>query len=178
LTPGRPAVRAVLLDRDGTLVEDVPGNIDPDLVRLMPGAREAVGQLRTHGIRTAVVTNQPAVARGLVRWGDLARVHARIEELLGPLDAWTVCPHDRDTRCHCRKPAPGLILEAAGRLGVRPGECAVIGDVGSDMAAARAADAFGVLVPTARTRRPEIHAAPLVAPDLPAAVTAVLGRYR
>ncbi|PJE99578.1 haloacid dehalogenase [Streptomyces carminius] len=163
-------VRAVLLDRDGTLVEDVPYNGDPELVRPMPGAVEAMALLRSRGVPTAVVTNQSGIARGLFGWDDMGRVHARIDELLGPVNVWAVCPHGPGDGCACRKPAPGLVLDAARRLGVTPAECVVIGDIGADMGAARAAGARGVLVPTPVTLPREIRDAPSVAPDLLTAV--------
>jgi histidinol-phosphate phosphatase family protein len=102
-------------------------------------------------------------------------VNRRIEELLGPLGPWFVCVHGPEDGCSCRKPAPGLIVDAAEALGVEPRRCAVVGDIGSDVEAARAAGARGVLVPTARTRLEEVAAAPEVAPDLPTAVTRLLG---
>ncbi|MFH0241553.1 D-glycero-alpha-D-manno-heptose-1,7-bisphosphate 7-phosphatase [Streptomyces sp. HK10] len=168
------AVRAVLLDRDGTLVEDVPYNGDPALVRPMPGAAGAMALLRSRGVPAAVVTNQSGIARGLIGWDDMGRVHARIDELLGPFHAWAVCPHGPDGGCACRKPAPALVLDAARRLGAAPAECVVIGDIGSDMDAARAAGARGILVPTPVTLPEEVRAAPAIAPDLLAAVRAAL----
>jgi histidinol-phosphate phosphatase family protein len=171
--PGPP--KAVLLDRDGTLVVDVPYNGDPDRVVVMPGAREAVGRLRAAGVPTAVVSNQSGVARGHLRVEQVAAVNRRVEELLGPLGPWMVCPHGPWEGCRCRKPAPGLIVAAAGALGVEPADCVVIGDIGADVEAARAAGARAVLVPTAETRDEEVAAAPEVAPDLLAAVELVLG---
>ncbi|MFP8884000.1 D-glycero-alpha-D-manno-heptose-1,7-bisphosphate 7-phosphatase [Streptomyces mangrovi] len=168
------AVRAVLLDRDGTLVEDVPYNGDPALVRPVPGAAEAMALLRSRGVPAAVVTNQSGIARGLIGWDDMGRVHARIDELLGPFHAWAVCPHGPDDGCACRKPAPALVLDAARRLGAAPAECVVIGDIGSDMDAARAAGARGILIPTPITLAEEVREAPAVAPDLLTAVRAAL----
>jgi len=174
--PRSPRVpKAVLLDRDGTLVVDVPYNGDPERVVVMPGAREAVGRLRAAGVPTAVVSNQSGVARGYVRVEQVAAVNRRVEELLGPLGPWMVCPHGPWEGCRCRKPAPGLIVAAAGALGVEPADCVVIGDIGADVEAARAAGARAVLVPTAGTRDEEVAAAPEVAPDLLAAVELVLG---
>jgi histidinol phosphatase-like enzyme len=98
-----------------------------------------------------------------------------VEELLGPLGPWLYCVHGPWEGCGCRKPAPGLIEAAAGALGVEPADCVVIGDVGSDVEAARAAGARAVLVPTAVTRAEEVAAAPVVAADLVAAVELVLG---
>jgi histidinol-phosphate phosphatase family protein len=168
----RPA--AVLLDRDGTLIEDVPYNGDPERVVPMSGARDAVERLRAASVPLGVVSNQSGVARGLLRPAQVAAVNARVEELLGPLGPWAVCPHGPEEGCGCRKPAPGLVLEAAARLGVDPRHCAVVGDIGADVEAARAAGARGVLVPTERTLPGEIEAAPEVAPDLPSAVELLL----
>lgn len=167
-------VRAVLFDRDGTLVHDVPYNAAPERVRPVEGAREALDALRARGIRTGVVTNQSGVARGLLTEADVRRVNKRVEELLGPFDVWAVCPHGPDDGCPCRKPRPGMILDAAGRLGADPADCVVVGDIGSDVEAACRAGAHAVLVPTPVTRPEETTAAPHVARDLPAAVQLVL----
>jgi histidinol-phosphate phosphatase family protein len=167
--------KAVLFDRDGTLVADVPYNGDPERVVVMPGAREAVGRLRAARVATAVVSNQSGVARGLLRVEQVEAVNRRVEELVGPLGPWLLCVHGPWEGCGCRKPAPGLIKAAAGALGVEPADCVVIGDVGSDVEAARAAGARAVLVPTAVTRAEEVAAAPVVAADLVAAVELVLG---
>jgi D-glycero-D-manno-heptose 1,7-bisphosphate phosphatase len=166
---------AVLLDRDGTLVLDVPYNGDPRLVQPLPGVRTALDRLRRAGVRLAVVSNQSGVARGLLRADQVDAVNRRVEELLGPLGPFLTCPHGPDDGCGCRKPAPGLVLQACERLGVAPAEAAVVGDIGSDVEAAAAAGARGVLVPTAATRRGEIEAAAEVAPTLGAAVDLLLG---
>lgn len=177
LPAGAPTLfDAVLFDRDGTLVEDVPYNGDPDKVRPVAGAREALDALRAAGLRLGVVTNQSGLARGLFTVADMRRVHARIEELLGPFDTWRVCPHDDGDGCDCRKPAPGLIRRAARDLGTDPRRCVVVGDIGRDVTAALAAGATGVLVPTPVTRAEEVAAAPTVARDLPAAVAEILRR--
>ncbi len=165
---------AVLLDRDGTLIEDVPYNADPDRVRPLPGARQALARLRSAGVALAVVSNQSAVGRGLIDADQLTAVNARVEQLLGPLGEWLICTHLPDAGCGCRKPAPGLILSAAERLRVPPSRCAVIGDIGADVQAAIAAGARPVLVPTERTRQEEIAAAPEVAATLAAAVDSLL----
>jgi histidinol-phosphate phosphatase family protein len=178
LRRGAPAPRhpdAVLFDRDGTLVEDVPYNGDPELVRLRPGARAALERLRAAGVPTAVVSNQSGIARGLITESDMQAVNARIEQLLGPMGPWLHCPHGREEGCTCRKPSPALVRRAAAALGVDPARCVVVGDIGSDVEAARAAGARAVLVPTPRTRREEVEAAPAVAADLRAAVELIMG---
>ena len=166
---------AVLFDRDGTLVVDVPYNGDPARVEPVPGARHAIDQLRAAGVRVGVISNQSGVARGLLTMEQVARVNARVDELLGPFDTWVVCPHGPDDGCGCRKPSPGMVHQAAAALGVAPERCVVIGDIGADVEAARAARARGILVPTPVTRPEEIARAPEVAPDLVAAVARVLG---
>jgi histidinol-phosphate phosphatase family protein len=173
--PRRVRPAAVLLDRDGTLVADVPYNGDPARVRPMPGAREALDRLRDAGVPLAVVSNQSGIARGLLTRTQVDAVNRRVEELLGPVGPWLVCPHGPDDGCACRKPAPGLVLQAAAALGVAPERCAVIGDIGADVQAARTAGARGVLVPTPRTLPAEVQAAREVAPDLPRAVDLLLG---
>ncbi|MFF3256269.1 D-glycero-alpha-D-manno-heptose-1,7-bisphosphate 7-phosphatase [Actinacidiphila glaucinigra] len=168
--PGFP--QAVLFDRDGTLVADVPYNGDPDRVVPMPSAREAVDAVRARGIPVGVVSNQSGVARGLLTKRQVLAVKRRTETLLGPFAVWAVCPHL--VGCDCRKPAPGLILAASHWLGVPCARVAVIGDIGSDVLAAGAAGARGVLVPTPATRPEEIRAARATAGDLLEAVRMVL----
>lgn len=158
--------RAVLFDRDGTLVEDVPYNGDPARVVTMPGARAALDRLRARGVRIGVVSNQSGVARGLLSLDQVDAVNRRLATLLGPIDAWAICAHGPADGCQCRKPAPGLVLAAAAELGVGPEQCVVVGDIGSDVEAALAAGARAILVPTDRTRPMEIEAAPEVASDL------------
>jgi histidinol-phosphate phosphatase family protein len=188
-------VEAVLFDRDGTLIEDVADIADPELVRPVPTAAEALSRLRQAGVRTGVVTNQSAVAAGRIGRSDVARVNARVEQLLGPLGTWQVCPHApagaptienelaseplggaRSGRqgCQCRKPAPGLVDAALASLGVSPLHAAVVGDIGSDIDAATAAGTRSVLVPTAATRDEEERAAPRVAGDLLEAIEGLL----
>jgi len=171
--PARPA--AVLLDRDGTLVVDVPYNGEPERVAAMAGARAALDRLRAAGIPLAVVSNQSGIARGLLTAAQVEAVNRRVEELLGPLGPFLYCPHGPDDGCDCRKPAPGLLLAAARALDVEPQRCALIGDIGADVEAARAAGARAVLVPTPRTLPQEVAIAPEVATDLAEAVARLLG---
>jgi HAD superfamily hydrolase (TIGR01662 family) len=168
----------VLFDRDGTLVHDVPYNGDPDLVRPVDGAGESLDRLRAAGVRVGVVSNQSGVGSGRITLGQVEAVNRRVEELLGPFDVWQVCPHDRDEGCTCRKPAPGMVKDACAALGVDPSRCLLVGDIGSDVEAAAAAGATGVLVPTGQTRPEEVAAAEHVRADLAAAVDDVLaGRF-
>jgi histidinol-phosphate phosphatase family protein len=152
----------------------VPYNGDPDKVAVLPGVVEGLARLRAAGVPTAVVSNQSGIARGRLTHAQVRRVNARIDSLLGPLGPIEYCPHAPEDGCACRKPAPGLVLRAAARLGVDPRDCAVVGDIGADVEAARRAGARGVLVPTERTRPEEVAAAAEVAPDLEAAIALLL----
>ena len=164
----------MLFDRDGTLVVDVPDNGDPDLVRPVPTARAALDRLRAAGVALAVVSNQAGVARGALTRHQVDAVDRRAAHLLGDLGPVLVCEHGPDDGCPCRKPRPGLVLQAAAALGVPARECAVVGDIGADVGAALAAGARPVLVPTAATLPEEVAAAPEVCADLSAAVELLL----
>jgi len=169
-----PLPAAVLFDRDGTLVADVPHNADPARVVPMPGARAALDRLRAAGVATAMISNQSGVGLGLFTREDVDAVNARVAAAVGTLEPVLVCTHLPEERCFCRKPAPGLVHDAARALGVAPRDCVVIGDIGADVEAAQAAGARAILVPTPVTRAEEIGAAPLVARDLHEAVNYIL----
>jgi histidinol-phosphate phosphatase family protein len=162
----RRVLHAVLLDRDGTLIVDVPSNRDPARVVPMPGALEALERFRAAGMALALVSNQNAVARGEITLHDIDAVNDRVEELLGPIGPRMVCVHAVGAGCGCRKPEPGLVLEAAAALGVEPERCVLIGDTGADVEAAIEAGARAILVPNAVTRPAEILRAPQVAGSL------------
>lgn len=172
-------VRAVLFDRDDTLIRDRPRyNGDPTLVQCIPGAAEAVSRLRAEGVPLGVISNQSGIGRGYVTAEQVEQVNARVDELLGPFDTWRYCPHVPGDGCACRKPAPGLVLKAAKDLGVPTQRVVVIGDIGSDVQAARAAGAAAIMVPSARTLQVEVDDAPLLARNLAEAVTLVLSCHR
>jgi histidinol-phosphate phosphatase family protein len=152
----------------------VPYNGDPGLVEPVPGAAAAVRAVRRHGLAVAMITNQSGIARGLLSQADAEAVNARVSQLLGPFDAVLLCPHGESEGCGCRKPAPGMVLAAAAELGVAPRECVVVGDIGTDVAAARAAGARGVLVPTPQTSPAEL-AGVRVAGNLAEAVRMITG---
>lgn len=174
MTPSDRSRRAILFDRDGTLIVDVPYNRDPARVIPMPSAAEAMRQVKAAGVATGVVTNQSGIGRGILSTEQVAHVNHRVDELLGPFDVWAVCPHAPDAGCGCRKPQPGLILDACAHLGVRPEDVVVIGDIGGDLEAARAAGAKAVLVPTGVTEQAEIAQAEHVAVDIAEAVRMAL----
>jgi histidinol-phosphate phosphatase family protein len=146
----------VLLDKDGTLIEDLPYNVDPRRIRFAPGAREAVRIWADHGWRIAIVTNQSGVARGYFGLADLDAVARHLETEIRRLGAgwggFYACPHLPDgvneyaIDCDCRKPAAGSILRAAADNGVVPADCWFIGDTWMDMAAGHAAGCRTILV--------------------------------
>jgi D-glycero-D-manno-heptose 1,7-bisphosphate phosphatase len=155
-SPGR---RAVFLDRDGTLVEEVPYLQDPELVRLVPGARAALRELATAGFALVVVTNQAGVAKGYYGADAVGRVHDRLHELLAAggvaLDGVWYCPHHPDGSvaelahsCRCRKPGPGMLEMAAAELGLVLEASYLIGNDPTDVGAARAAGARPLFVAT------------------------------
>jgi histidinol-phosphate phosphatase family protein len=170
--PERP--RAVLFDRDGTLIHDVAYNDDPERVRPVDGARATLERLRAAGVATAIITNQSGIGRGMIDRSRVDDVNTRVDELLGPFGTIQLCDHAPDVGCPCRKPAPGMIFDAAARLGVEPSQCAVVGDIGADMQAAAAAGVRAILVPTPATLPEEVAAAPELANTIGDAVELLL----
>jgi D-glycero-D-manno-heptose 1,7-bisphosphate phosphatase len=141
---GPPPIRWVFLDRDGTINVKAPAHryiTSPDQLALLPGAAEAIQRLNAAGVWVGVVTNQRGVARGEMTEEDLQAVHLRLaQELAGGgahLDAVYYCPHEQGT-CSCRKPQPGLLLDAQrDHPGMRFAAAALIGDAPSDVQAGR-----------------------------------------
>jgi D-glycero-D-manno-heptose 1,7-bisphosphate phosphatase len=177
--------QAVLLDRDGTLVEEVPYLHRPEQVVLLPGAGAALRALAEAGFALAVVTNQAGVARGYYDEAAVAATHRRLAELLAAegvqLDGIWYCPHHPDgsvpayaRACPGRKPAPGMLHAAAAALGLDLTRTWLIGNHPDDAAAAHAAGATPLFVTTGdgatRTTPPDVP----VSPDLPAAAATVL----
>lgn len=141
-----------LLDRDGTINEEVGHLADPSDLRLIPGAADAIKRLRGLGLGVVVVTNQANVGRGLLALEDLERIHARLREMLADqgagLDAILHCAHTPEDGCRCRKPAPGMALDAAARFGFDPADGFVVGDHAGDVGMGRAVGATTFLVLT------------------------------
>jgi histidinol-phosphate phosphatase family protein len=142
--------RAVFLDRDGTLIDDVGYIADPEDVRLVPGAAEALRALRDAGFRLVVVSNQSGLGRGLITQEQADAVHHRFVEELGragaQIDAAYYCPHTPEERCACRKPLPGLLLDAARELGLDLERSFMVGNSDVDVAAGEAAGARAILL--------------------------------
>lgn len=139
-------VCALIFDRDGTLVVDVPYNGDPERVVPAPGIAERLTRLRALRVPMAVVSNQSGIARGLLTAPQVDAVNRRVDAVLGPFDDWRYCPHGPDDDCDCRKPKPKLLLDAAHAMGVELGCVVVFGDKQSDMDAAQNAGMHAVRV--------------------------------
>jgi D-glycero-D-manno-heptose 1,7-bisphosphate phosphatase len=141
----------VFLDRDGVLNDPVfdPADGSPESplrardVQLAPGAREGVRALHEAGWLLVVVSNQPAAAKGKATAADLRAVHDRVVELLGDdaaaIAEWRYCFHRREDDCPCRKPRPGMLLDAQAAHDIDLGASWLIGDTDADVGAARAA---------------------------------------
>lgn len=151
---GRPAV---FVDKDGTLVENVPYNADPALIRLLPGAGGALRGLQEAGYRVVVVTNQSGVALGYFPERAVPGIRRRVAELLAAygvvLDGFYYCPHHPEAKlagyrlaCLCRKPAPGMLRRAAGELGIDLAGSWMVGDILDDVEAGRRAGCRAVLL--------------------------------
>lgn len=132
---------------------DVPYNGDPALVQPVEGAVECVRHLRAAGLKLGIVSNQSGIARGLLTHAQVEAVNRRVDELFGAFEVCLYCPHGPDDRCDCRKPMPGMIVDAANALGTQPDKCAVLGDKQSDVDAARAAGARPYLITNAQSLR-------------------------
>lgn len=139
---------AVFLDKDGTLVEDVPYNVDPARIRLLPDVRAGLHELRAAGFALVLVSNQPGVARGYFPAPALQGVRERLERLLGlRLDGFYCCPHEpAQGPCDCRKPAPGLLLRACRELSLDAGHSWMVGDILNDVEAGRRAGCRSILL--------------------------------
>ena len=142
----------VILDRDGTVVEEKHHLSDPAGLELLPGAGEALSRIARMGLGLLVVTNQSPVGRGLLSLETLDRIHVRLRHLLNEFgvsfSGIYCCPHTPDDHCECRKPRTGLVDRAARELGFNPGDCYLVGDNVSDIALGNRVGATTFLVRT------------------------------
>ncbi len=191
--------RAVFLDRDGVLVEDVDLLTRADQLRLLPGVPSALNALQSAGFALVVVSNQPVVARGLATVQEVEAIHAELDGLIhaagGPaMDRLYFCPHHPKgtllayrVDCDCRKPKPGLLLKAARELNLGLRASFMVGDRITDIIAGARAGCRTILVQTGKhLEKPIETSEPLdttiepdyVGADLPAAVEWVLKQCR
>jgi D-glycero-D-manno-heptose 1,7-bisphosphate phosphatase len=144
-------VRAAFLDRDGVITANIERGgrqVAPTSLaqfRFLPGVGDAVRRLKAAGLVVVVITNQPDVATGLTARGVVEAMHALLRAEL-PVDDIKVCFHVDGDACACRKPKPGMILQAAGELGIDLSQSYVVGDRWRDVEAGRAAGCGTILV--------------------------------
>jgi D,D-heptose 1,7-bisphosphate phosphatase len=143
-------MKAIFLDKDGTLIDDLPYNVDPERITLAQGAGGALRTFRRLGYRLIVVSNQAGIAKGFFNEAALRAVRERIAGLLArervALDGFYFCPHHPDgllrhyaIACDCRKPQPGMLLRAAAEHGIDLSRSWMIGDILHDIEAGKRA---------------------------------------
>jgi D-glycero-D-manno-heptose 1,7-bisphosphate phosphatase len=142
----------VLLDRDGTIIQERDYLTDPRQIEFIPGAVQGLRRLSELGLKLVVVTNQSAVGRGYLDRAGLDKIHQKLRLLLQAegvrLDGIYFCPHTPDDACSCRKPRPGLIERASKELFFDPKTSFVIGDKACDIEMGRNVGATTLLVRT------------------------------
>lgn len=149
--------KAVFLDKDGTLIEDVPYNVDPALIMLSPDCLIGLSHLQAEGYLLVIISNQSGVARGYFEASALLKVEGQLNALLAragiTLNGFYYCPHHPDgvidvlaIDCDCRKPAPGLLLKAAEELNIDLNASWMIGDILNDIEAGNRAGCKSILI--------------------------------
>jgi D-glycero-D-manno-heptose 1,7-bisphosphate phosphatase len=171
--------KAVFLDRDGVIV--VPEFRDGRSFapvglrdyRFYPEAPVALSRLKAAGYLLVVVTNQPEVGRGLIAEEVLTEMHRRLQVSF-PVDSIKVCRHTAADGCNCRKPKPGMLLEAASELGISLPDSYMIGDRGTDIEAGRAAGCRTVFVDLGYTSEPKPDSASFTVSSIDQATDVIL----
>ena len=165
--------RAVFLDRDGTIAEDVPYCSRVEDFKILPTVSQGIRLLNKQGLKVVIITNQSGIARGYFTRETLSLIHQKMKEELAKYDAWIdaiyVCPHHPEERCECRKPKPTLLLQAAKENGIALKLSYMVGDNAKDIEAGKAAGCKTILVTTgpngenieAKVKEPDIIAASL-----------------
>ena len=186
----RAARHAVFIDKDGTLVHDVPYNVDPALLRFTPHALEGLQLLGAAGYRLVVVTNQPGIALGRFDKAALRNLHAGLARLLREqgisLAGFFACPHapppaGQAPNCGCRKPAPGMLQEAGALLGIDMAHSWMVGDILDDVEAGHRAGCRSVLLDVGNEtlwQRSPLRLPDVVAADLREAAQEIIRRDR
>lgn len=150
-------MKAVFFDKDGTLIEDIPYNIVPDLIKMKDHAIECLSKIKALDYLIILVTNQSGVARGLFTEEQLTQVEGRIRNILSnfkiPLDGFYYCPHYPEGSvkrysidCSCRKPLPGMMVKAAKDFGIGLSESWMVGDKLDDIEAGNRAGCKTILI--------------------------------
>lgn len=189
--PAPSLQRAIFLDRDGVLIRDAGLLTRADEMKVLPGVPEALALLANTGYRLFVITNQTVISRGLATQEEVSAFHVALNRTFGgKIDGFYVCPHhpqatlpEYRTVCDCRKPEPGLILQAAREHHVNPSGSWMIGDRPSDIIAGQRAGCSTIWVQTGSHLEPPIESPSMpqtpptpdaVCPDLLAAARFIL----
>jgi len=182
----QPARKAVFLDRDCTVIEDMEFSTDPARIKALPGALEGLRRIQDAGYTLVIITNQSGVARGFFTEAELQTFHDALRAWLDDrgvrIAGIYYCPHYPEGKlpeysfvCECRKPAPGMILRAAEELGLDLKRSWMVGDRDCDTAAGRKAGCRTILVETAAELQPGNPKPDFRAKDLQAAADVILG---
>ncbi|MFT7485132.1 MAG: D-glycero-D-manno-heptose 1,7-bisphosphate phosphatase [Candidatus Paceibacteria bacterium] len=185
--PNEPKRPAVFLDRDGTINAEVDYLSRPEDLKLLDGAGAAIARLNKAGYLCVVITNQSGIARGLFDEEQLNKIHARMDDLLAEegasIDHYGYCPHHPQNgnktyrkKCECRKPKPGLLLEAQAALSIDMSRSWIVGDSPRDLQAGIAVDIPGILVETGKPLQDLARERYEVLADLSAAVDRILAQ--
>jgi len=175
-------IKAAFLDRDGVVNRNAPEGdyiLRWEDVAILPGAIEGISQLRRAGFSVIVVTNQRCVSKDLITIRELEKLHQRLADTLAaagaPIDAIYYCPHELGQACECRKPSPGMLLEAARSRSINLEGSWMIGDSDIDVEAGkRAGCKTARVVPESGSKRATYVKADLVSPSLLDAVSEIL----
>jgi D-glycero-D-manno-heptose 1,7-bisphosphate phosphatase len=135
---------AIFLDRDGVIIRKAPDGeyvADWSEAEFLPGSLDAIAAIHRFGYKVIIVTNQRGIATGKIHLSKVNEIHTRISEIVaksgGYITAIYYCPHDTSERCACRKPSPGMLLQAAAEHEVRLSDCWMVGDSLTDIAAGK-----------------------------------------
>ncbi len=157
--------KVIVLDRDGVINEDSDDYIkSPDEWIPISGSLEAIKRLNKAGYKVAVASNQSGIARGYFDEATLAAMHEKMKRLLAQrgagIDEIAYCPHSPTDNCLCRKPKPGMLIQIAQKLSVKPADMIFVGDAIGDIQAARMAGAKPVLVLTGKGMKTQQNLTP------------------
>jgi D-glycero-D-manno-heptose 1,7-bisphosphate phosphatase len=171
--------RVVFIDRDGVIKRKAPEGryiCNWSEMELLPGAIDAIAHLNSVGFRVFVVSNQRGVARGMVQESDLQEIHRRLLKTVsqggGEISGIYYCPHDYSNKCKCRKPSPGMLLQAVREHDLVVDGCWMIGDSESDIEAGRRVGCRTVRI--LQSQKKAITSADACAPDLKTAANFIL----
>ncbi|HEY6207288.1 MAG TPA: HAD family hydrolase [Chthoniobacterales bacterium] len=173
---GNAKAAAIFVDRDGTIMQDADYCSDPKQVRVFPGVPDVLRQLKRAGYKIIVITNQSGIGRGFFTVGQYRAVEAEMLRQLGDglIDATYFCPDVPGKPSKCRKPAPGMVLQAAREHDVDLSRSFLIGDKEVDAVCAHNAGIRAIRVRTGFDRATAGSCADWVAEDLPAAAEIIL----